>query len=193
MRFFSAAVATALFVTGAMPAVARAGDTADLRAFVARTKTLTFADFKRLRLAPLPHETDQWTAADRFGPSLSRCLIVDLPTMESIFGGPAGVAESALQCDGARRDLPQKTIVAWALATISPLLPGYALKRYPAKRPGDRSSLVWTGPHGVSYDFIAMGASDYKGKKGKGLGYNVSVSVDNPTTPRPAPTDETPQ
>jgi len=164
---------------------ASADGTADLRSFITLTKPLTFAGIVGLRGKLLPKETDEWTSPMRYGPSLRRCLVVDLPSLTAIISGGHDVASSAIQCDGARRPVAQSALVAWAVATISPLLPGYTMKRNPARRPGDRSSVVWKNARGVTFDFIAMGPKDP-------AGYNVSIEIPNPSTPSPEPTDETP-
>ena len=171
------------------PAVpVRASATADLAAFVRKTRTMTFDDFKPLRGADV--ESGEWKALGDYGRSLSRCLIVDIPSMSSLVNSGEGGApySSALQCDGARTKMTQAALVAWAIATIAPLLPTMKMKKNPANKRSDRTSVVWTDESGLTIDFIAYGKGD--AKKYPHASYVIDVEVLSPqsmATPSPTP------
>jgi len=179
------------FLAGALilpAAPARADATADLRTFVSKAAPLTFPDYVGLH-GPA-YKDGEWKTPTVYGPSLSRCLIVDLPDMSSMFGGTPGAQpySSALQCDGAQMKLTQAALVAWAIKTISPLLPGRKMKQYPATKKSDRWSVSWKNATGQTVEFIAYGKSD--AKRYPHVGYVVDVEQLSPATmatPTPAP------
>ena len=184
MSVFRIALACILsIVSFAAPTIsARADAAADLQAFVRRASTLTFPDFVTLHGEKI--ETGKWKASVAFGSSLSRCLIVDLPSMDSVIGG--GTSDqpysSALQCDGARAHLPQAALVAWAIKIVSPLLPQFSMHRNPASKTNGHRSVVWKNASGLTIDFIAQSKNDYKGHNGARLGYVIEVEQLSPET-----------
>jgi len=171
-------------------APARADATADLRTFVSKTVPLTFADYTGLHGAPVPHRQGEWTSPMVYGPSLTRCLVVDLPSLSSFFGGTPGDApySSALQCDGAKTSMTQAQLIAWAIKTIAPLVPGYTIKQYPATKKSDRWSVLWKNATGQTVDFIAYGKND--AKRYPHVAFVIDVEQLSPATmatPTPAP------
>lgn len=167
-------------------APARADATADLQTFVRKAAPMTFADFAPLHGASISE--GEWKAIGTFGPSISRCLIVDLDSMATLLGGTPGSSpySSALQCDGARTPVSQTALIAWAVKTISPLLPGRTMKRYPATKSSQRSSVTWTNATGQTVQFIAFGTSDFK--RHPRVGYVIDVEQlgpDSMATPTP--------
>lgn len=184
-------VALCAFLAGALilpAAPARAGATADLRSFVGKTVPLTFADYVGLH-GPLLKE-GEWKTPAVYGPSLSRCLIVDLPDMASLFGGPSGDQpySSAIQCDGAATKMTQPQLIAWAIKTIAPLVPGRKMKQYPATKKNDRWSVSWKNATGQTLEFIAYGKSDAKRYPHVAFVIDVEqLSPETMATPTPAP------
>ncbi|MDQ2991788.1 MAG: hypothetical protein M3R30_03065 [Candidatus Eremiobacteraeota bacterium] len=177
---------------GAAPIAARADAQADIHAFVARVAPMTFADYVPLHGERL--QKGEWRATGTYGTTLSRCLIVDLPSLSSLLGGGGGASEqpysSALQCDGARTTTTQAALIAMAVKTITPLLPGYTMKRYPASKKSGRSSVLWKNATGQTVDFIAYSKIDYKDHNGTRLGYVINVerlSPETMATPTPSP------
>jgi len=172
------------------PAIARADATADLRAFVGKSIPLTFAGYVGLHGAPVAHHEGEWTSPAVYGPSLSRCLVVDLPSMASLFGGPSDGPpySSALQCDGKRNAMTQKQLVAWAIATITPLAPGRTMKQYPPTKRSDRWSVAWKNGRGQTIEFIAYGKSDVTTYPRASYVVDIEqLSPDAMATPTPAP------
>jgi len=185
-------VALCAFLAGALilpAAPARADATADLRSFVRKTAPLTFSDYVGLHGPRL--KEGEWKSPTVYGPSLSRCLVVDLPSMASFFGTPAPNEQpysSALQCDGAKTAMTQAQLIAWAIKVISPLLAGSKIKQYPATKKSDRASVLWKNATGQTVDFIAYGKSDAKRYPHVGFVIDVEqLSPDSMATPTPAP------
>ncbi|HEY8321743.1 MAG TPA: hypothetical protein VIG46_08175 [Candidatus Baltobacteraceae bacterium] len=171
-------------------ATARADATADLRAFVSKTAPLTFAGYVGLHGAPVAHREGEWTSPAVYGPSLSRCLVVDLPSMASLFGGPSDGPpySSALQCDGKRNAMTQKQLIAWAIATIGPLATGRTMKQNPPTKRSDRWSVAWKNGRGQTIEFIAYGKGDVKTYPRAGYVVDIEqLSPDAMATPTPAP------
>jgi hypothetical protein len=170
-------------------APARADATADLRSFVSKTAPLTFPDFVGLHGPRL--KEGEWKSPTVYGPSLSRCLVVDLPSMTSLFGTPAPNEQpysSALQCDGAKTAMTQAQLIAWAIKTIAPLVPGSKIKQYPATKKNDRASVLWKNATGQTIDFIVYGKSDAKRYPHVGFVIDVEqLSPDSMATATPSP------
>jgi hypothetical protein len=176
-------VAICAFLAGALilpAAPARADTTADLQTFVRKTVPLTFPDYVGLH-GPLIKD-GEWTSPTLYGPSLSRCLVVDLPSMDSLLGGTPGGQpySSALQCDGAKMKLTQAALVAWAIKTIAPLVPGRKMKQYPSTKKSDRWSVSWKNATGQTVEFIAYGKSD--AKRYPHVGFVIDIEQLSPET-----------
>ena len=179
------------FLAGALivpAAPARADATADLRTFVGKAATLTFPDYVGLHGPAF--KDGEWKSPAVYGPSLSRCLVVDLPSMSSMFGGTPGDQpySSALQCDGAATKMTQRQLIAWAIKTIAPLAPGRTMKQYPATKKSDRWSVIWKNATGQTVEFIAYGKSDAKRYPHVAFVVDVEqLSPETMATPTPAP------
>jgi hypothetical protein len=189
MRLRSVALCAFLFGALIVPAAsARADATADLRTFVSKTVPLAFADYAGLHGSVV--SKGEWKSPAVYGRSLSRCLVVDLPSMSSLFSEKPDDTpySTALQCDGAQMKITQAALVAWAIKTISPLVPGRSMKQYPPTKKSDRWSVVWTNATGQTVNFIAYGKSD--AKRYRHVGFVVDVEQLSPAsmaTPTPAP------
>lgn len=186
-------VALCAFLAGALilpAAPARADATADLRSFVGKTAALTFSDYAALHGPRL--KEGEWKSPTVYGPSLSRCLVVDLPSMASFFFETPAPNEqpysSAIQCDGAATKMTQRQLVAWAVKTISPLVPGRKMTQYPATKKNDRWSVSWKNATGQTLEFIAYGKSDAKRYPHVAFVIDVEqLSPETMATPTPAP------
>ena len=93
----------------------------------------------------------EFYATRSFG-SLSRCLVIDMPSLASLFDQTNDSDESDFECTSARVKMTQPQLLAWLERTIGRALgPAYTAKRYPALKRGDRASTHWTsGPIEVS-------------------------------------------
>jgi hypothetical protein len=185
LRYAAACGILAALMAPAVPA--RASATTDLQSFVRKTAPLTFPDYIALRGAAT--QKGEWKSAAVYGPSLTRCLVVDLPSMDSLFGGTPGQYpySSALQCDGAKTKMTQAALVAWAIKTIAPLAPGRTMKRYPPSKRTARWSVTWKNATGQTIDFIAYGTKDDL-KNHPRVGYVIDIEQLSPATmATPAP------
>ena len=117
-----------------------------------------------------------WQAVGPFGSSLSGCTVTYLAA--DGFGDPASYG---LGCKGMRRHMSQDAQIAWAIKTLSPLLPGYTMKTY-GHNPkeslamgADRKSVHWKSGK-IDVDVIVLGPSSYHDGIAGGLGYDIDVS-----------------
>jgi hypothetical protein len=185
MRLFRCFLVLAIVVaiTGVSTLSVRADANGDLRAFVQQGSTMTFASFAPLHGKQI--RTGDWVAKGTFGPSLTHCLVVDLPPLDSLFDTPSPNEQpysSTLQCDGARVATTQAAMVARAVKIISAVVPGFTMKRYPTSKSNGRTSVTWKNATGLTISFIAMGKGDYKDHDASRLGYTVEAEQLSPST-----------
>ncbi len=180
-----ATIALACFGLAALPA--SAGVSGDITAFAKLVRGMTYAEFAAHQGAKL--NDGEYKAIGPFGPSLSRCLVVYLPSLANLMGDASSPPMNAgMQCDGPRLKMTQAQLIAMAIRLIDPVLPGYTRKAYPVNKNSGRSSVVWKNASGGSLDFIAYGAKDWKQVKYAHVGFDIEMDVDNPT-PAPTPTE----
>jgi hypothetical protein len=150
-----ALVAASLLV----PMPTRADTTADISTFLTTGLADAPTDFAAMRGKPIPKRKDEyWSTADMG--AFQRCMVIDMPSLDSLFSGTDSSDESDLECTSPRIAMSQKALLAWATATIGQDLgTGYKITRYLAKKPGDRASIHWaSGP--TSVQLIVSGNAD---------------------------------